>query len=223
MAGAPGGGRSRAINCRRGPGLPSDYHDGPPPAQDGGAGAAHPRPVPARPPPPVPLPQYWGRGNYGGRLVGLLLSCPGPGTGGRAVAGRWFPQFPLSQLLGEGDRGWGPATEQTARVEENQEIRNALRISCDALEALHRATHVPIVADFYTRLYKPETLSIKDQPLYEALNHLADAMRLRWNREDGWLQFRSASFYNDRAKEVPNRLLSRWAAARREHGFLILD
>ena len=48
-------------------------------------------------------------------------------------------------------------------------------------------------------------------------------MRLRWNREDGWLQFRSASFYNDRAKEVPNRLLSRWAAARREHGFLILD
>jgi hypothetical protein len=82
---------------------------------------------------------------------------------------------------------------------------------------------VPIVADFYTRLYKPETVSIKDQPLYEALNHLADATRLRWNKEDGWLQFRSASFYNDRPKEVPNRLLSRWAAARREHGFLALD
>jgi hypothetical protein len=61
-------------------------------------------------------------------------------------------------------------------------------------------------------------------------------MRLHWNRDGGaragsagdtetrpWLQFRSASFYNDRLKEVPNRLLARWAAARREHGHLTLD
>src|SRR5947209_5131987 len=54
-------------------------------------------------------------------------------------------------------------------------------------------------------------------------------MHLRWNQEAGthgvgaWLQFRSASFYDDRAKEVPNRLLARWAAARREHGGLPLD
>src|SRR5207245_5979994 len=45
----------------------------------------------------------------------------------------------------------------------------------------------------------------------------------------GWLQFRSASFYNDRLKEVPIRLLSRWAAGYpakaggREHGGLTLD
>src|SRR5205823_9060719 len=40
---------------------------------------------------------------------------------------------------------------------------------------------------------------------------------------EAWLQFRSASFYDDRMKEVPNRQLARWAAARREHGGLPLD
>src|SRR5262249_47228672 len=52
---------------------------------------------------------------------------------------------------------------------------------------------------------------------------IADAMRVRWGREDGWLQFRSASFYNDRLKEVPNRLLRRWADSRKQRGALSLD
>jgi hypothetical protein len=64
---------------------------------------------------------------------------------------------------------------------------------------------------------------VKGQPLFEALNQIADAMRLRWSKEGGWLQFRSASYYHDRLKEVPNRLLNRWAAARRQHGALPLD
>jgi hypothetical protein len=101
--------------------------------------------------------------------------------------------------------------------------------SADVLEALHRACGVPIVADYYTRLYDPKAVSLRDQPLFEALNHLADTMRLRWKREvtagapDGWLQFRSISFYYDRLKEVPNRQLTRWASSRREHGYLTLD
>src|SRR5205823_3500055 len=33
----------------------------------------------------------------------------------------------------------------------------------------------------------------------------------------------SASYYNDRPKEVPHRLLTRWAAARRRQGLLSLD
>jgi hypothetical protein len=84
---------------------------------------------------------------------------------------------------------------------------------------------MPIVADYYTRLYPPETVSVRSETLFEALNQLANAMRLRWDRdkEGGWLRFRSTSFYNDRRKEVPNRLLSRWSAARREHGHLRLD
>jgi hypothetical protein len=64
--------------------------------------------------------------------------------------------------------------------------------------------------------------------LFDALNRLADTMRLRWSKDPdpragGWLQFRSADFYNDRLKEVPNRLLFRWAASRRQHGALTLD
>jgi RNA polymerase sigma-70 factor (ECF subfamily) len=100
--------------------------------------------------------------------------------------------------------------------------------SADVLEALHRATGVPIVADYYTRLYDPKAASLRDQPLFEALNQLADRMRLRWNREATdsggvWLQFRSTSFYYDRLKEVPNRQLTRWVASRSEHGSLTLD
>jgi hypothetical protein len=114
--------------------------------------------------------------------------------------------------------------------------------TADVLEALHRATGIPLVADYYTRLYKPESVSMRGQPLFEALNGLCETMRLRWNRdaeadpaplrqaptESGsgtraWLQFRSASYYDDRRKEVPNRLLLRWAAARQKNGALTLD
>jgi RNA polymerase sigma-70 factor, ECF subfamily len=86
--------------------------------------------------------------------------------------------------------------------------------TADVLEALHHATGWPVVADFYTRLYPPEQVSVHDQPLFAALNHLADTMRLRWHQDADWLQFRSASFYDDRLKEVPNRLLSRWSIKR---------
>jgi hypothetical protein len=95
--------------------------------------------------------------------------------------------------------------------------------TADVLEILHRATGLPIVADAYTRLYKPERVTVRNQPRFAALNRLADTMRLRWNKEGSWLQFRSTSFYDDRLKEVPNRLLTRWAAARRQHGFLTLE
>jgi hypothetical protein len=95
--------------------------------------------------------------------------------------------------------------------------------TADALEALHRATGISIVSDSYMRLYKPAELSLKNRPLFEALNAVADRMRLRWSREGGWFQFRSTSFYDDRLKEVPNRLLERWAAARRRQGMLTLE
>jgi hypothetical protein len=65
---------------------------------------------------------------------------------------------------------------------------------------------------------------VRNVSLYRALNQLSDAMRLRWTLADGnWLQFRSASYYDDRIKEVPNRLLTRWSAARQQQGFLSLN
>jgi hypothetical protein len=95
--------------------------------------------------------------------------------------------------------------------------------AADVLEALHRATGLPIVANYYTRLYQREDVAARNQPLFDTLNQLADAMRLRWDKEGPWLRFRSTSYYDDRLKEVPNRLLTQWAASRREHGALTLD
>ena len=68
----------------------------------------------------------------------------------------------------------------------------------DVLEAIHQTTRMPIVADQYTRLFKPEAVSVSNQPLFEALNQVSEPMRLRWNKDGDWLQFRSASYYNDR-------------------------
>jgi len=93
----------------------------------------------------------------------------------------------------------------------------------DVLEALHQATGLPVVADYYTRLYKPPAVSVRDMPLFETLNLIADTMRMRWRKEEDWLQFRSSSYYDDRLKEVPSRLLTRWSAARRLNGMLSLD
>jgi hypothetical protein len=95
--------------------------------------------------------------------------------------------------------------------------------TADALAALHRSTGLPIVADYYTRLYLPSEVSVAKMRLFDALNQLADTMRLRWSKEGNWLQFRSASYYDDRLKEVPNRLLTRWSASRKQHGALPLE
>jgi RNA polymerase sigma-70 factor (ECF subfamily) len=97
--------------------------------------------------------------------------------------------------------------------------------TADVLEALHHATGVPIVADYYTRLFPVSTVSVQNMPLFDALSHLGDAMRMRWTRDPqgSWLQFRSTSYFHDRVKEVPNHLLSRWAEARQKHGTLTLD
>jgi hypothetical protein len=95
--------------------------------------------------------------------------------------------------------------------------------TADVLEALHQATGLPIIADYYTRLYQPDRVSVRGQAIFAALNRLGDTMRLRWNKEGEWLQFRSTSYYDDRLKEVPNRLLERWKALRRQYNRLRLD
>jgi hypothetical protein len=94
--------------------------------------------------------------------------------------------------------------------------------TADVLEAIHQATGRPVIGDAFTRLYPPEVAAVRDQSLFDALNQVADAMHLRWAKDGAWLQFRSSSYYNDRLKEVPNRLLARWSASRRQHGELTL-
>jgi hypothetical protein len=124
---------------------------------------------------------------------------------------------------------WRLAADRGGTPEGEGELREPKVTTADVLEALHRASGMPIIADFYTRLYKPDTVSVKNQPLFDTLNQICDTMRLRWDKDagareaGGWLQFRSVTYYNDRLKEVPNRLLTGWAAARRERGMLTLD
>lgn len=95
--------------------------------------------------------------------------------------------------------------------------------TADVLEALHRATRLPIIADHYTRLYPARDLATTGTRLFDALSRLADAMRMRWQIGDDWLQFRTASYYHDRLKEVPNRLLRTWSSTRQRQGTLSLD
>jgi len=41
------------------------------------------------------------------------------------------------------------------------------------VEALHRATGLPVIADFYTRLYPAAAVTVQSQPLYDAEHTLA--------------------------------------------------
>jgi RNA polymerase sigma-70 factor, ECF subfamily len=110
------------------------------------------------------------------------------------------------------------------RVPESSGSTNERHVTtADVLEALHHATGRPIISDFYTRLHQATELSLRQQPLFSALNQLGDRMGQRWNRDGEWLQFRTSTYYHDRLKEVPNRLLVPWATARRRRGRLTLD
>src|SRR5439155_10776343 len=102
-------------------------------------------------------------------------------------------------------RGAGPSPSPAA-ADEAERTAGAKVTTADVLEALHRATGVGIVSDYYTRLFRPEEVSVQNLSLFDALNHLADAMRMRWRKDGKWLQLRSAGYFNDRLKEVPNRL-----------------
>jgi hypothetical protein len=95
--------------------------------------------------------------------------------------------------------------------------------SADVLEAIHQATGMDVVGDYFTRLYTPDQVSSRNATVFAAVSRICDTMRVKWNREEGWLQFRSAGYFHDRLKEVPNRLLERWAAKRKEAGTLGTD
>jgi hypothetical protein len=95
--------------------------------------------------------------------------------------------------------------------------------SADVLEALYKKTGIDIVSDSFLKLYDPSAVSVNGNSLFDALNRSCDSMRVRWTKGDGWLRFRSASYFNDRLKEIPNRLLSRWQESRKANGMLTVD
>jgi hypothetical protein len=146
-----------------------------------------------------------------------------PGAGTDAVGGRGAAERPTLDAT--------PA--QARREDEAPDPVTVSGLAPDAskvtsagvLEALHHATSMPIVGDYYTRMLPLPAVSVREMPLFDALNQLCDGMRMHWLKEPqrGWLQFRSATYFSDRLEEVPNRLLTRWAASRQKHGTLMLD
>jgi hypothetical protein len=95
-------------------------------------------------------------------------------------------------------------------------------VTADVWEAVHRATGLPIVADYYTHLYPVSKVTVERQPLFEALCKLGDALGVRWRKEGGFMVCRSTRFFWDRLQEVPNRYLQRWAQDRDASGGLPL-
>jgi len=99
--------------------------------------------------------------------------------------------------------------------------------TADVLEKLFDAAGIDIIGDYFSHLQDPGSVTLKDQPLFAALNQIGDKMLMRWtktgSKKDAWLQFRTGTFYYDRPQEIPNRLLERWKALRKRQGLLSLE
>jgi hypothetical protein len=95
--------------------------------------------------------------------------------------------------------------------------------SADVWEAVHEKTGLPIIADYYTHLYPTDDFTVNKRPLFDALCRVADALGVHWKKDGDFLLCRSTSFFWDKIKEVPNRLLDRWQKDREANGGLPLD
>jgi hypothetical protein len=71
------------------------------------------------------------------------------------------------------------------------------------------------VADFYSRLYPARKVTPPRGDLFDALCTAGDALGSRWIKEGDFILCRSTSYFWDRLKEVPHRLLQRWARDRK--------
>ena len=101
-----------------------------------------------------------------------------------------------------------------------KQVREEVWTSGDALEAIHKATGKDVLGDYFTRLVPHQ---VAKGSLFEVLTRTCDPLRLRWDEKEGWLTFRSTDFFNMRLKEVPGRLLEKWAVQRKKAGNLTPD
>ena len=83
--------------------------------------------------------------------------------------------------------------------------------SSDVWEAVHKKTGMPIVADYYTRLYAQDSVQMSRMSVFDALCKEGDALGVKWRKDGDFLLCRSSSYFWDKLKEVPRRQLERWA------------
>ncbi len=94
--------------------------------------------------------------------------------------------------------------------------------SAEVWEAVHDQTGLPVIADAYSRL-RPAAAVARSGSLFDVLCEVSGVLGTRWRQDGGVLLCRSTSFFWDKLKEIPNRNLERWQAARDTHRGLPLE
>jgi hypothetical protein len=102
------------------------------------------------------------------------------------------------------------------------ELREPHVNTADVWEEIHRRTGLPVVADSYMHLFPLSSLTRQRISMFEALCQAGDQIGVRWKKDGDFLLGRSTSFFWDKLKEVPNRLLRRWQQDSRENDGLPL-
>lgn len=95
--------------------------------------------------------------------------------------------------------------------------------SAEMWEEIHRRTGQPIIADYYSRQYDLQAVTLERGTLFEALCRAGDRMGARWHQDGNVILCRSTSYFWDKLKEVPNRLIRRWQADAAEGGLPLRD
>lgn len=95
--------------------------------------------------------------------------------------------------------------------------------SADVWEELHRRTHLPIVADAYTRIFPLSAFKLGPTPTFEVLCKASDTLGVRWRKDGDFVLGRSATFFWDKTKEVPVRTLRLWREDRDRNQGLPLE
>ena len=95
--------------------------------------------------------------------------------------------------------------------------------SADVWAELHRRTGLPIIADFYSRLYPAPAFKAESITTFDALCQSADNLGYRCRKEGSFVLARSTSYFWDKLKEVPNRLLRHWKEDREAQSGLPLE
>lgn len=142
--------------------------------------------------------------------VGVSPSASSPKNAEANAEKKNKPEFQKETVLE------GPHRPRTL-WKNGKQVQEEAWTSADVLETIHKLSGKDVIGDYFTRLapHKSEKGS-----LFEVLSRTCDPLRLRWDEHEGWLTFRSTDFFNMRLKEVPNRLLEKWAALRKKNGRL---
>ena len=145
--------------------------------------------------------------------VGISPSASSPKNAEANAAKKGKPEFQKSLEL--------DGTHQPQRIwKDGNQVPVESWTSADVLEAIYKATGKDVIGDYFTRLVPHK---VEKGSLFDVLARTCDPLRLRWDEKEGWLTFRSTDFFNMRLKEVPGRLLEKWAAIRKKNGSLSPD